>query len=118
RRDVPIEAPGIAPDGRSIAYSDPLGVHVRDIASGKTRVLPGTDGHILVRWLSDGARLETQLQDASGAMLTMVVSTLGRAPAPASLTDVAVASPDRKYLAAASTDDQRLSLQDSIGGNM
>jgi Tol biopolymer transport system component/tRNA A-37 threonylcarbamoyl transferase component Bud32 len=115
--ELPIQAAAIAPDGRSIAYSDPLGVHVRDIASGKTRVLPGTGGHVLVRWLSDGARLQTQLQDVSGAMQTMVVSTLGRAPAPASLTDVAVASPDRKYLAAASADDQRLSIQDASGGN-
>ncbi len=64
--ELPIQAAAISPDGKSVAYSDPLGVHLRDMASGTTRLLPGTNGHVLEQWAPNGDSLLTTVEDAGG----------------------------------------------------
>lgn len=115
--ELTIQAAAISPNGMLIAYSDPLGIHIRDTVGGETRLLPGTNGHVLVRWLPDGAGLQTYAQDANRATMSMVVPLSGGPPAPASNSDLFVGAPDRKHRATASADHQRLLLQDTDGEN-
>ena len=115
--ELPIQAAAISPDGRSIAYSDPLGIHLHHIASGETRLLPRTNGHVLIQWTPDGASLQTRVLDQDGGMTTMVVSPAGGVPATAPTSDVFKISPDRKHRATAPADHQRLLIQDADGAN-
>jgi Tol biopolymer transport system component len=115
--ELPIQAAAISPDGRSIAYSDPLGIHLHHIASGETRLLPRTNGYVLIQWTPDGASLQTRVLDQDGGMTTMVVSPAGGVPATAPTSDVFKISPDRKHRATAPADHQRLLIQDADGGN-
>jgi serine/threonine protein kinase len=114
--ELPIRAAALSTDGKYIAYSDPLGVHLRDMTSGVTLLLPGTDGHVLVQWMPDGASLLTRVQDANGVK-PMVVSLSGSAPVPAPTSDSWVFSPDRKLRATAPAGRQRLLIEDATGGN-
>jgi Tol biopolymer transport system component len=114
--ELAIQAAAVSPDGKFMAYSDPLGIHVREMAGGKTRLLAGTQGHLLVRWTPDSDSLQTREQDA-GAVKTMIVSLTGSAPKPSSSADQFVASPDRMHRAVVSEDNQRLTVQGANGGN-
>ena len=113
--ELTIETAAISPDGKSIAYSDPLGIHVRSVATGETRLVPGTRDHMLVQWMPDGNSLQTHLQDAATGT-TMIVSLQGGTPAPA-LNDPFVGSPDRAHRALVSADHRQLSIQDANGEN-
>ena len=114
--ELPIQAAAISPDGKTVAYSDPLGVHLRDMASGTTRLLPGTNGHLLAQWAPNGDSLLTTAEDAGG-MKTMAVFPSGGPPEQMPASDSWVVSPDRKLRALASADHQQLLIQDSAGGN-
>src|SRR3954452_17387654 len=59
--DLPIQNAAISPDGKTIAYSDPLGIHLHSIANGDTRLLPETEGHVLIQWIPDGSGVHTQV---------------------------------------------------------
>jgi Tol biopolymer transport system component len=117
--ELSIQAAALSPDGKSIAYSDPLGVHVRSVATGETRLLPWTRDHMLVQWMPDGDSVQTQLQDDAGGAKakTTVVSLRGGAPTPAPTSDQFVSSPDRTHRATVSADHLTLSIQDVNGGN-
>lgn len=59
---LPLGAPAISPDGRTIAYTvaDPDGkrrIHLRPIDSVETRALPGTEGGMHPFWSPDGRSL-------------------------------------------------------------
>ena len=76
--ELPIQAAAISPDGKSLAYSDPLGIHLRDMASGRTRLLPKRR-HTDIYWWSGrlGGRTSPYfadecVEDAEG-MRTMAV---------------------------------------------
>ena len=114
--ELPIQAAAISPDGKTVAYSDPLGVHLRDMASGTTRLLPGTNGHLLAQWAPHGDSLLTTVED-TGGMKTMAVFPSGGPPEQMPASDFWVVSPDRKLRALASADHQQLLIQDSAGGN-
>jgi serine/threonine protein kinase len=114
--ELTIQAAAISPDGKSIAYSDPLGIHVRSVTTGETRLLPGTSGHMLLQWMPDGNSVETQVQAAARGA-TLVVSLRGGAPTPASTSGQFVVSPDRTHRAALSADHRQLSVQDANGGS-
>jgi serine/threonine protein kinase/Tol biopolymer transport system component len=114
--EVPIHAAAISPDGKWIAYSDDLGIHLRDTASGVTRLLPQTRGHVFVRWMPGGASLRTTVQDGS-TVKTTVVYPAGRPPEPAPALDSWVVSPDGKRRAMAPEGEQRLVVQDPAGSD-
>jgi eukaryotic-like serine/threonine-protein kinase len=114
--ELPIQAAAISPDGKSIAYSDLLGIHLHDVASGVTRLLPGTSGHLLVHWMPDGASLQTNVQDAGGARM-MVVFASGQPPEPAPVSVSWVVSKDRKLRAMVSDGRRQILIQDVAGGN-
>jgi serine/threonine protein kinase/Tol biopolymer transport system component len=115
--ELTIQAAAISPDGKSIAYSDPLGIHIRSVASGATRLLPGTQDHMLVQWMPDGNSVQTQVHNAAGGETAMVVSLQGGTPTPLS-SDPFVASPDGTHRATVAADHRQLSIQDANGGNL
>jgi Tol biopolymer transport system component/tRNA A-37 threonylcarbamoyl transferase component Bud32 len=115
--ELPIQAGAISPDGNSMAYSDPLGIHVQDIARGETRLLAGTSGHVLVNWTPDGANLLSEVIEPNGATASMVIRATGGDPAPAAASDLGKLSPDRKRRAMVSSDAKALVIQDAAGGN-
>src|ERR1017187_1518855 len=115
--ELPIQAAALSPDGKSVAYSDALGIHVRPVAGGETRLLPGTQGQMLAQWAPDGNSLQTYVQDAAGVTTDIVVSLRGGAPTFLPSSDRSVPSTDRTHRATVSEDRQRLSVQDANGGN-
>ena len=117
--ELPIQMAAISSDGKLVAYSDPLGVHIQSMATGETRLLPGTKDHVLVRWTPDGQAVQTRMQGAAGgAVARRVVPLNGDAqfPAPESLTGYLI-SPDRTHRASASDDRLRISILDANGEN-
>ena len=116
--ELTILAASLSPDGKSIVYSDRLGIHVRLVANGATRLLPGTQDHMLAQWTPDGNSVQTQLRNAAGGATAMLVSLNGGAPTSASTADLFVASPDRVHRAAVSADHRQLSIQDANGRNL
>jgi Tol biopolymer transport system component len=114
--EVPIHAAAISPDGKWIAYSDAIGVHLRDAATGVTRLLPQTRGHVFARWMPGGASMRTTVQDGS-SVKSMAVYASGRPPEPAPPLDSWVASPDGKRRAMAPDGEQRLIVQNAAGSD-
>ncbi len=45
----------LSPDGRRMAYSDGLGLHVWNVEAGNTRPIPGTEDGVSAAWSPDGA---------------------------------------------------------------
>lgn len=114
--ELPVLAAALSPDGKLIAYADQLGIHLRDIATGTTRLLPDTAGHLLGQWMPDGAAIQTTLQQ-TGEIKTMLVYPSGAPPASASGADSWRLSPDRKLRATSSDDGHTIVVQSTQGGN-
>jgi eukaryotic-like serine/threonine-protein kinase len=115
--ELAVQAAALSPDGKFIAYADPLGIHVRAFANGETRSLAGTEGYLLLRWTSDGSGLVARVQDTGGTVNTVVVSAEGGTPTPASPAQQSVLSPDGKQIAVISENPPSLSVQDATGAN-
>ena len=47
----------LSPDGKTLAYSDRNGIHLRFIQTGETHLLPQTAGYFATTWFPDGTRL-------------------------------------------------------------
>lgn len=114
--ELPVQAAAISPDGKWIAYSDAIGIHLRGAAGGDTRVLPETAGHVLTGWTPDSESVRSTVQDGP-TLQAMRVSLSGGAPTPAPAPDSWVASPDGKRRATFSAGAQRLIVQDTAGGD-
>jgi len=114
--DLPVDAAALSPDGKLIAYSDQLGIHLRDIASSTTRLLPETAGHLLGQWMPDGAAIQTTLQ-RDGETKTMLVYPSGTPPAPALDSDAGRLSPDRKFRATSPANRRSILIQSTQGGD-
>jgi serine/threonine protein kinase len=113
--DLPIQGAAISPDGGVVAYTDSLGIHLHTLSTGETRLLPETNGHLLLRWTEDGSGLQTQTLDQAGKVVTAVVSSDGSMRrAPASPVDF-VMSPDGRHRARAAADPPRVIVEDSEG---
>jgi serine/threonine protein kinase len=113
--EVPIQAAAISPKGEWIAYSDGLGVHLRDTATGETRLLPQTADHVFSHWMPDGSRLVTNV--AHGASLQpMIVSISGEAPVPVS--EPWVYSPGGKRRAVSPKGEQRIVAENADGSEL
>lgn len=113
--ELPIQMAAISRDGAYVAYSDPLGIHLYDTAAGVTRLLEGTAGHVLQRWMPDGSALQTQTLDDSGVAATMIVPAAGGRPELASDGSGFRYSPDRRHRALASADGKQLVVEDADG---
>jgi Tol biopolymer transport system component len=115
--ELPIHSAVLSRDGKSLAYSDALGIHVRPVAGGETRLLPGTQGQMLAQWAADGNSLQTQLLDAAGVGTNMVVTLRGVAPSSVPASDQSVPSPDGTHRVLVSEDLLTLSVQDAHGNS-
>ena len=115
--DLPIGAAAIAPDGKVLAYTDSVGVHFHYPASGETRLLPGTSGHVLLHWMRDGSGLQTQTLDDAGKIAASVVSRDGSVRSTTATYDEFKISPDGRHRARTAADPQRILVQDANGGN-
>lgn len=115
--ELPVQSAAISPDGKSIAYSDPLGIHLHDIASSSTRLVPQTAGHMLVQWTPDGSGLLTEFYDPAGGTTGWTVSLTGSKSSATPAADWHKDSPDRTHRANLSANGQRLVLQDDRGGH-
>ncbi len=64
----PVSAAAISPDGKSLAYADQTGLHLRQIDTGDTHTLAATDiGYInRVCWFPDGSKLIVSGTPAKG----------------------------------------------------
>ena len=115
--ELAVQAAALSPDGKLIAYADPLGIHLRNLANGETHLLVGTEGDLLLRWTSDGSGLVARLQHTGGTVKTVIVSTAGGTPTPASPAQQAVPSPAGEQIAVISENPPSLSVQDAAGAN-
>jgi serine/threonine protein kinase len=57
--EYPIESMALSPDGKYLAYSDSIGVHVRSMQTADSRVLPGTQGMSVQHWAADATQFFT-----------------------------------------------------------
>jgi Tol biopolymer transport system component/predicted Ser/Thr protein kinase len=76
--EVPVEGAAISPEGKTLAYSDPLGLHLRSIDSGVTRTLPkpvGINEWMGVLWFPDARNILAY----SSSGIWVVSATSGRA---------------------------------------
>jgi eukaryotic-like serine/threonine-protein kinase len=116
--ELPIQTAVISPDGKAIAYSDPLGIHIHSSITGETRLLPETQGDRLLRWMPDGNGLQAKVVNSIGQMEATVISLSGGASTAALAFNGFLSSPDRAQRATASTDNRAISLQSSVGQNV
>ncbi|HYP07859.1 MAG TPA: protein kinase [Bryobacteraceae bacterium] len=116
--DLPIEAAAISPDGKIVAHSDSLGVHLHYRSTGETRLIQGTSGHVLQHWNSDSSSLRTQTLDGNGKIATALVKLDGSVQPTGTVGQVSFKpSPDGRLGAYIAVDPQRLMVTDANGGN-
>src|SRR6185295_15022444 len=76
----------ISPDGKYLAYADPLGMHVQLIANGDTQAVPQPESleanaaWTIASWLPDGTSFLANATVPGGSTSIWMVSLLGRAP--------------------------------------
>jgi Tol biopolymer transport system component/tRNA A-37 threonylcarbamoyl transferase component Bud32 len=80
--ELPVHAAAISPDGKWIAFSDALGIHLRNASGAVTRLLPGTARHVIAHWMPDSTALVATVQKGD-ARIAMRVPVSGGEPAPA-----------------------------------
>jgi Tol biopolymer transport system component len=114
--ELTIQSAGLSPDGKFLAYSDQLGVHIRSMATLETRLLEGTQNHLFLRWLQDGRTLQTQVENKAGEKKITEVSADGRTLRSFSTKDLSVSSPNGVSRAKESRDLSRISIQTANGG--
>ncbi|MBZ5577294.1 MAG: protein kinase [Acidobacteriia bacterium] len=96
--DLPVQSAVLSPDGRFLAYSDRLGVHIRSSDTGESRALPETAGMITVEWSGDSTQLFAVRSLGSNDFSVWTIPLLGGPPraGPRGLP-----SPDGRYLVTA-----------------
>jgi Tol biopolymer transport system component len=115
--ELPIEAAAISPDGKVVAYTDSLGVHFHYPATGETRLLPQTSGHVLIHWTQDGSGLQTQALDADGRVTGAVISAVDGSVRNAGASDQYTMSPDGRRRARLAKNPERIVVEDKDGAN-
>jgi Tol biopolymer transport system component len=82
-----VKGAALSPDGKYIAYSDDIGLHIKLVETGEMRTLPlpaelaSTHATWLpAAWFPDGTRLLTNLEVAGKPPSTWIFSLVGDAP--------------------------------------
>ncbi len=91
--EMPVRTGAISPDGKYLAYTDLNGIHIKNLATNETRIVPQPDSihdsridWTIVSWFPDGTRFIAQIGAFGEGCLgcdplsTWVVSVLGGAP--------------------------------------
>ena len=82
----PIGTPAISPDGKYLAYSDPVGIHVRLLATEEDRIIPRAAGvsanarWLVPSWFPDSTQLLADSLEPNGRMSIWAISVLGQSP--------------------------------------
>jgi hypothetical protein len=74
-----IAAAALSPEGNRLAWSGREGIHVEDLQSGNSRLLPGTAGLLVNCWARDGTSLVAQRRVVA-AVEILIVPVAGGAP--------------------------------------
>ncbi len=93
--DLPVHMMALSRDGKYLAYSDRLGIHIRAWATGDSRTLPDTAGMLAVDWSRDSTELYAIRMLSANDFSVWTVPLLGGTPraGPPGLP-----SPDGRYL--------------------
>jgi hypothetical protein len=93
--DLPVQTLALSRDGKYLAYSDRLGIHIRGWATGESRTLPDTAGLLAIDWSSDSTELYAARMLSASNFSVWTVPLLGGTPraGPRGLP-----SPDGRYL--------------------
>ena len=82
----PVQSQAISPNGKSIAYSDPAGIHVQLLSTSEERLIPrpttGPAGAYwsVDSWFPDSAQLLADAYEPGGHKSMWAVSVVGRLP--------------------------------------
>jgi Tol biopolymer transport system component len=79
----PIASAAISPDGKYLAYSDPVGIHVRLLSTGEERPIPTPAGvpaslSYVDSWFPNGTELLAHSREAGGRGSMWAVSIMGK----------------------------------------
>jgi Tol biopolymer transport system component/predicted Ser/Thr protein kinase len=82
-----VNGAAVSPDGKYLAYSDDMGLHIKLVETGEMRTLPlpaeAASGHatwLPAAWFPDGTRLLTNLEVAGKPPSIWILSLIGDAP--------------------------------------
>jgi DNA-binding winged helix-turn-helix (wHTH) protein/Tol biopolymer transport system component len=81
--EAPITAAAISPDGSYLAYADPTGVYIRQMAGGETRPLPLPQGFVAgpTSWFPDGTHVLLDMEGPGGTVPSLwKISIFGGGP--------------------------------------
>ena len=121
--DVPVYSAALSPDGRYLAYIDPRGTFLREVATDESHALPLPDDFRVHRlsWYPDGSHLLAEAIAGKEERSSLWnVSALGGAPRKLLVdAEAGSVSPDGKqvaFLRGDKFDDSEIWLADSDGG--
>jgi hypothetical protein len=112
--DLPVTGAEIAADGRYLAYSDPLGIHVLTLATRDAQLLPNTRGFSVTGWSPDATRVRATRVENGVRTGPWEIALIGSSQP--RLTDAGTPSADGRY-EMAWRGDRELWIQEAGGAN-
>ncbi|MGA8027604.1 MAG: hypothetical protein WB992_10685 [Bryobacteraceae bacterium] len=114
--ELAVQSAGLSPDGKFLAYSDQLGIHIRSMETRETRLVENTQKHLFLHWSHDSRTLQTQLENKAGERTVTEFSVDGELSKSFPFEQLYISSPDGRSRAKESADSCRISVQTSGGG--